>query len=66
MCPGYSTSLPETIEAARAWRHWDRADLRVFIGGEWPTEPLVLAIETFDDAVNKHRAWCADNPVKKD
>lgn len=66
VCPGYTTSLPETIEAARAWRHWDRADIRVFTGGEWPTQSLTIAIESFDDAVSKHQKWCADNPVKKD
>lgn len=66
VCPGYTTSLPETIEAARGWRHWDRADIRAFTGGEWPTTALTLAIETFDDAVAKHQKWCADNPVKTD
>lgn len=65
-CPGYSTSLPEVIESARLWRHWDRADVRAMTGGDWPTEAATIAIEVFDDAVNKHRAWCADNPVKKD
>lgn len=66
MCPGYTTSLPEVIESARAWRHWDRADVRVFTGGAWPTDALMTGIETFDDAVSQHRTWCADNPVKKD
>jgi hypothetical protein len=65
-CPGYTTSLPETIEGARAWRHWEKADVRAFTGGGWPTKALTYAIETFDAAVSIHQRWCLDNPVKKD
>ena len=56
MCPGYSTSLPETIEIARAWS-W-RTDLRVFTGGAWPTQALVEGVELFD-------AWVNDLSVKR-
>ena len=64
VCPVYTTSLPETIEGARAWRHWEKADVRAFTGGSWPTEALTRAIETFDAAVNANQRWCADNPRK--
>lgn len=65
VCPGYSSSLPEVIEGARAWRHWEKADVRAFTGGAWPTPGLTLAIESFDAAVSQHQRWCLDNPVKK-
>ena len=52
VCPGYSTSLPETIEVARAWGWAERGDLRAFTQ-EQPTEALVDAIELFGDHVDR-------------
>lgn len=65
-CPGYTSALPEVVEAFRAWRHWEKADVRAFTGGAWPTRALTLGIEAADAAVSAHHRWCADNPAKKD
>lgn len=46
VCPGYTTSLPETIEVARAWGWAERGCLRDFTRDE-PTEALVDAVELF-------------------
>lgn len=67
VCPGYSTSLPEVIEAARSWLHWSKGALRAFTGTSGPpTDVLMECIEVFNGAVLENQAWCMDNPVKKD
>ena len=53
VCPTYSTTLPETIEIARAWG-W-KQDLRVFCGGKWPTEALVHGVELFGGHVEEFK-----------
>jgi hypothetical protein len=62
-CPGYTTMLPEVIEAARARTHWEKGQLEAFCGGE-PTEQLVVAVEIFDAAVGQYAYWRA-TPSKK-
>lgn len=51
VCPGYSTSLPETIEIARAWNHWTKGSLRDFCGSR-PAVAIVEGVELFDAWVN--------------
>jgi hypothetical protein len=63
VCPGYSTSLPETIEIARA--HYWKRDLRSFTDGEQPTEALVMGVEIYEGAIGETTQWCIDNPVKR-
>jgi hypothetical protein len=65
VCPGYSTNLPEVIEATRAWLHWDKGAIRAFTGKDPPTEGLIDAVEIVNGAIMESRAWCMDNPVKK-
>jgi hypothetical protein len=50
-CAGYTTRLPEVIEAARARLHWSKGQLEAFCGG-LPTEELVVAIEYVEGAYN--------------
>ena len=52
-CPGYTASLPDVIEAARArfWKH----DLRAFTGGEQPSAALLGAIEVLEAESNNVR-----------
>ena len=57
ICAGFTTSLPETIEAARAWKWWSKGQLEAFLRGEPASEPLVLGIETFDAAVGGFERW---------
>lgn len=52
VCPGYSTSLPETIEIARGWSWAERGCLRDFCGGP-PTDAMLLGVELFGGAINE-------------
>jgi len=64
VCPGYSTSLPETIEILRARLHWSKGSLREFCGGK-PTDALMVGIEIAEGAENERQTWCAENRVKR-
>jgi hypothetical protein len=57
ICAGYTTTLPETIEAARAWKWWSKGQLDVFLRGEVASDPIVFGIETFDYAVATFERW---------
>lgn len=46
VCPGYTTSLPEVIELARAWDWREHGSLRDFCGG-YPTEATKRGVELF-------------------
>ena len=64
VCPGYSTSLPETIEIARARLHWSKGSLREFCGGQ-STDALMLGIEICEGAINECQSWSMANREKK-
>lgn len=49
-CPGYTTGLPEVLEAAHA-RHW-KHDLPMWARGE-PTRLLMLGVQILDGAYNE-------------
>lgn len=59
-CAGYTTRLPEVIEAARAacWK----GDLRAFCGGIDPPQGLIWGAELFDDQRNAVERWSFKNP----
>lgn len=57
VCPGYSTSLPEVIEIARARAHWAKGQLEAFCGGEPPTNDLMMGIEILDGAIASVLDW---------
>jgi hypothetical protein len=57
VCPGYSTHLPEVIEAARAWFHWNKGALNSFARGV-PSAALIDCIEYLDAAVEECKTWC--------
>ncbi len=56
VCPGYSTMLPETIEAARAWTYFEKGELTQFIGGGIATDELRERIEQMDIAIHENEA----------
>jgi hypothetical protein len=56
VCPGYSTSLPEVIEAARLHRHWEKGTLRDRIDCD-PTPLLLDLIETYDNGLSAAKAY---------
>jgi hypothetical protein len=55
VCPGYSTSLPEVIEVARAHRHWSKGNYQV--ADREPRDAMVGALEIFDGALAEFQAW---------
>lgn len=57
VCAGYTTSLPETIEIARAWRWWKAGQLSVFVDGAAVSQELKRGIEIFDGAVHTFDRW---------
>lgn len=48
ICIGYTRTMPEVIEVARARLHWDKGQLGVYCDGEQPTEVLRNLIEVID------------------
>ena len=56
-CPGYTTTLPETIEAARAWQWWGKGQLSEFCDRRPPTDALKLSIEAFANEVSVFERW---------
>jgi len=44
VCPGYTTTLPETIDIARAWVHWRVGELASYCDGP-ACIPLVSGCE---------------------
>lgn len=63
VCPGFSTSLPETIEIVRAHTHWSTGGgLRDF--ADEPTEALKFGVEVVHGSVNECQRWAFDHPVR--
>lgn len=56
-CVGYTSKLPEVIEASRAHAHWDKGDLRIATSGEVPTDALVLAVEVIASESHRTQEW---------
>lgn len=65
VCPGYSTSLPETIEIARGRLHWSKGGPAAIGVADWASSPLTIGIEILEGACNEAERWSFDNPVKK-
>lgn len=51
MCPGYTSNLPQVIEAASCYQWWDKGQLTARLGGEQPTTVMVDAIDILHSAV---------------
>ena len=56
VCPGYTSSLPEVIEVARARMHWEKGELAAFTRGEL-SEGLTTGIEILEGAINAQQLW---------
>jgi hypothetical protein len=56
VCPGYTTSLPETIELARAWAWSEKGELRTYCDGQ-PSEAVIDGVDIFAAAVAELRDW---------
>lgn len=64
VCPGFTTTLPETIEAARAHLHWTKGELTQFCRG-YASEALLIGIEVLSTSSGETMSWIAENPRKK-
>jgi hypothetical protein len=56
VCPGFTTNLPEVVEASRARLHWNKGQLAMRFGGE-PTEALLLSIEVLEIEAARCQEW---------
>jgi hypothetical protein len=56
-CPGYTTKLPEVVEASHAHAHWNKHDIRIATGGDEPNRALVMAVEVVAGAANATQEW---------
>ncbi len=63
VCPGYTTTMPEVIDIARAHRHWSKGELTGYCHGYATTE-LMIGVEIFDGAVNECQSWEIRNPKR--
>lgn len=61
VCPGYSTSLPEVIEVAKAHAHWSKGALRV----DDVESPMANALLILEGANNILTRWLS-TPKDKD
>ena len=57
VCAGYTTSLPETIEIARAWKWWQKGELARFVDGAQVVEVLKVGIDLFDGVMSGFERW---------
>lgn len=57
VCPGYSTKLPEVIEAAAAYQHWEKGTLDHRFRGYELTERLMDALEILGANVGAVQSW---------
>lgn len=59
VCPGYTTSLPETIEAARARLHWEKGGPAAIGVTDWEADPLTQGIEILSSQMGEFQMWIA-------
>lgn len=52
LCAGYTTRLPEVVEAARAHAHWSKGQLQAFTAPDAPTEIVVAFVEILDAEIS--------------
>jgi hypothetical protein len=56
-CPGYTTTLPEVIEASQARLFFGKGELLAFTGGEPPTDALRASIVHLEIAAGEMQEW---------
>ena len=56
VCAGYSTSLPEVIDIAATFMHWENGALSTACGGDVPPQTLVDGLTLYKAAIND-REW---------
>jgi hypothetical protein len=58
VCPGYSCKLPEVVEVASAYAHWEKGTLSARLDGAEPTPQLLDGLVVLQGAIaelNEHR-----------
>jgi len=63
-CPGYTTSLPETIDIARAWLHWSKGELGAFCDAH-PCPALVGGIEVMAGTMSAFESFTMREGAKR-
>lgn len=65
VCLGYCTSMPETIDVARAYHHWKVGALRERCDGTDPPRPLLDGVEALNAEVVRCEAHVMDERARK-
>lgn len=55
-CAGYTTTLPDVTDTARAWVHWDKGQLALRVVGE-PSRSLLDGVELLSASIRARDAW---------
>jgi hypothetical protein len=56
ICPGYTTELPDVVDVARAYLHWDKGQLGIATGDVDLPAALLDGIELLSSAYSAHQA----------
>lgn len=57
ICAGYTTNLPEVVEATIARVHWSKGNAAIIADGEQPSEDLLNAIVVLESEYNALQHW---------
>lgn len=65
VCAGYTTKLPEVVEAAGAFQHWEKGTIEHRFRGYEITETLMDALEILGAGVAAVQAWTLKRQSEK-
>lgn len=54
-CPAYTTSLPDVVDVAWVWPHWDRGQLQHALGDLEPGRGLTDSLRILAGAINEQQ-----------
>lgn len=56
-CAGYTTTLPDVLDVAMSFAHWETGQLALMCDGEQPPRALLDGIAVLKDSVSELEAW---------
>lgn len=62
-CAGYTTNLPEVVEASVAYRHWKHGALDRWIGKDEPDDALLDSLLVIENTCKQFEVWIS-TPAK--
>ena len=64
-CPGYTVKLPDVVDIAGVYRHWEKGELAAKLGNQKPTGALLHGLETLQAAGEHLRAYIFNAGAQK-